>query len=445
VTATAERDGQASLIRPPAPDLIPAEQIVAGTAITSTRGAEAVGEVVRPEMFYRPAHRLITDAAMRLAEAGKDVDPVAVLGELSRAGDLRVAGGAPYLHELQAAAVAAPMWQDHGHRVAGDYRRRGLAEAAVRILQIANVPGYEEESSFTLARKLIDDATAGDAARGLPTMRELVVEALAEVENGTQHGLGLPWEDLDALLHGLGPGQLMYIAARPAVGKSIAGAGIAYHAAAQLGTRVLLVSMEMRAKQITKRLLSAEAEVPLHGMLGGGLEAGHWNALLDAAEPVGDSRLVIDDSPSASLGHIRARLRGMARTEPAGLLVIDYLGLMETPRAENRNQAVAELSRGLKILAGEFGIPVVCLAQLNRGPEQRHDHRPLLSDLRDSGAQEQDADVVILLHREDYYDPESPRAGEIDLVVAKNREGPTATVTIAFQGHYGRMTDMERV
>lgn len=274
-------------------------------------------------------------------------------------------------------------------------------------------------------------------------MRELVIDVLEDLESGKPRGMPLPWQDLTSALAGLVPGQLVFVAARPAVGKSIIGAQIAAYAGMTLGVSALLASMEMTAEEITARLISAESRVSLSSLIRRQVSDAEWDQLAKAAGRVSESKLIIDDTADCSLAHLRSRLRGMARTEPAGLLVVDYLGLMAPPDgAENRQNAVAGLSRGLKLIAREFSIPVVVLAQLNRAPEQRPGHRPAVGDLRDSGAQEADADVVLLLHREDAYDRESPRAGEIDVIVAKNRQGPQCTVTLAFQGHYGRAVDM---
>jgi replicative DNA helicase len=383
---------------------------------------------------------VILDAALRLAETGQDVDPIAVLTELTRTGDLRVSGGGPYLHTLLAATV--PSWQRHARRVAADFRRRTLGAVALSILGTVNDPGFDPETAFDHARKLIDDATEPSSATGLRSMRQLVTEVLEDIETGTPRGMALPWADLTDALAGLVPGQLIYVGARPAIGKSVIGAQIAAHAGTALGVPVLLASMEMSAEEITMRLISAQSRVSLTSLMHRQVSDGEWDQLAKAAGKVSESKLVIDDTADCSLAHIRSRLRGMARVEKPGLLVVDYLGLMATPVSENRQNAVASLSRGLKLIAREFSIPVVILAQLNRGPESRPDKRPALADLRDSGAQEQDADVVLLLHREDAYDRESPRAGEMDVIVAKNRQGPQCTVTLAFQGHYGRAVDM---
>jgi replicative DNA helicase len=205
----------------------------------------------------------------------------------------------------------------------------------------------------------------------------------------------------------------------------------------------VIFSLEMSRNEITMRLLSAEARVGLHAMRTGQLGDEDWTRLARRMSEVADSPLFIDDSPNMSMMEIRAKCRRLKQRNDLKLVIIDYLQLMSSPkRVENRQQEVSEMSRSLKLLAKELDVPVIAVAQLNRGPEQRTDKKPMLSDLRESGSIEQDADMVILLHREDAYERESPRAGEADFIVAKHRNGPTATVTVAFQGHFSRFVDM---
>jgi replicative DNA helicase len=212
------------------------------------------------------------------------------------------------------------------------------------------------------------------------------------------------------------------------------------------GLTSVIFSLEMSRNEITMRLLSAEARVPLHSMRTGQMSEDDWARLARRMSEVVDAPMFIDDSPNMSMMEIRAKCRRLKQRHDLRLVIIDYLQLMTSPkRVENRQQEVSEMSRSLKLLAKELDVPVVAVAQLNRGPEQRSDKRPLLADLRESGSIEQDSDVVILLHREDAYEPESPRAGEADFIVAKHRNGPTATVTVAFQGHYSRFVDMARL
>jgi replicative DNA helicase len=245
------------------------------------------------------------------------------------------------------------------------------------------------------------------------------------------------------LTNGLHPGQLVIVAGRPSLGKSALAVDFLRSAAIKHGLPSCIFSLEMGRNEITMRLLSAESRVPLHSMRSGTMTDQDWTRLARRMGEVSSAPLFIDDSPNMSLMEIRAKCRRLKQRHDLRLVIVDYLQLMSSPRrVENRQQEVSEFSRSLKLLAKELDVPVVALSQLNRGPEQRADKKPQLSDLRESGSLEQDADVVILLHREDAYERESPRAGEADLIVAKHRNGPTATVTVAFQGHYSRFVDM---
>jgi replicative DNA helicase len=256
-------------------------------------------------------------------------------------------------------------------------------------------------------------------------------------------GVPTGFADLDSLTNGLHPGQMIVIAARPAIGKSTLALDFARAAAIKHGLGTAFFSLEMGRNEITMRLLSAEARVPLHTMRTGQMSDDDWTRLARRMSEVADAPLYIDDSPNMSMMEIRAKCRRLKQRHDLRMVIIDYLQLMSSPkRVENRQQEVSEMSRSLKLLAKEIDVPVIALSQLNRGPEQRTDKKPLLSDLRESGSIEQDSDVVILLHREDAYERESPRAGEADLIVAKHRNGPTTTVTVAFQGHYSRFVDM---
>jgi replicative DNA helicase len=249
--------------------------------------------------------------------------------------------------------------------------------------------------------------------------------------------------DLDALLSGgWAPGQLVVIGARPAMGKSTVAADFARGAAIKNKIPTLFESLEMGKDELSDRILCAEARIPLHHLKQGIVSDADMARAARHAPDIAAAPLWINDGATLSLPMLRGRIRNLVRTAGLRLVIVDYLQLMQAPRAESRQQAVAEISRNLKLIAKDFGITVIVLCQLNRGPEQRQEKKPLVSDLRESGAIEQDADIVILLHREDAYDKESPRAGEADLIVGKHRGGPTATMTVAAQLHYARMVDM---
>jgi replicative DNA helicase len=272
--------------------------------------------------------------------------------------------------------------------------------------------------------------------------------AIDEIEAAGNRGDGLTgiptgFVDMDRLTNGLHPGQMIVIAARPAVGKSTFGLDIARAAAIHAHMATVIFSLEMGKNEITMRLLSAEARIPLQNMRKGTMREEDWTRLARTMGEVSEAPLFIDDSPNMSLMEIRAKCRRLKQKHDLKLVIVDYLQLMSSgKRVESRQQEVSEFSRALKLLAKELEVPVIALSQLNRGPEQRTDKKPQMSDLRESGSIEQDADMVILLHREDMYEKESPRAGEADFIVAKHRNGPTDTITVAFQGHYSRFVDM---
>jgi replicative DNA helicase len=276
------------------------------------------------------------------------------------------------------------------------------------------------------------------------------MDTIAEVidirENGPKEGLETGFIDLDSLTGGLQPGQFVLIAARPAMGKSVLAGDFARHAAIRNDVPTLFFSLEMGRKELEKRFLSAQARYPLHWMKAKGpVDNVAVAKLIGAGQDMQAAPLHIVADTGITLAKIRSQCRRIQRKHGLGLVVIDYLQLMggeSTGRNDNRQQEVSRISRGLKTLAMDLAVPVVALSQLNRGPEQRQDKKPMTADLRESGSLEQDADIVILLHREDAYEKDSPRAGEADLIVAKHRNGPTATITVAFQGHFARFVDM---
>jgi replicative DNA helicase len=273
-----------------------------------------------------------------------------------------------------------------------------------------------------------------------PTMDEL--DAIAS-RGGTARGVPTGIRDLDELTNGLQAGQMVVIAARPGVGKSTLGLDIARSATVKHHQATVIFSLEMSKHEITMRLLSAEAKVPLHHMRAGTLSDEDWSKLARRMGEIADAPLYIDDSPNMTMMEIRAKARRLKQRNDLKLVVIDYLQLMTSgKRVESRQQEVSEFSRALKLLAKELEVPVIAMSQLNRGSEQRQDKKPMLSDLRESGSIEQDADMVMMIHREDMYEKESPRAGEADIMLVKHRNGPTANVTVAFQGHYSRFVDM---
>ena len=279
-------------------------------------------------------------------------------------------------------------------------------------------------------------------------LKDVMESTVDEIEASGHRGEGMTgvptgFYELDELTHGLHPGQMIVIAARPAVGKSTFALDFARSAAIKNNLATVMFSLEMGRNEIAMRLLSAEATIGLQDLRKGTIKDEQWSKIATTMGRMNDAPLFIDDSPNMSLMEIRAKCRRLKQQHDLKLVILDYLQLMSSgKKVESRQQEVSEFSRALKLLAKELQVPVIALSQLNRGSEQRQDKRPMVSDLRESGSIEQDADMVILLHREDVYDKESPRAGEADILIAKHRNGPTKDIVVAFQGHYSRFANM---
>jgi replicative DNA helicase len=429
------------------PQDIAAEQCVLGGMMLSKDAIADVVEVLRGPDFYKPAHQAVYDAIIDLYGRGEPADAVTVAAELSKRGDIARIGGAPYLHTLISSVPTAANAGYYAKIVQERAILRRLVEAGTRIVQLAYSTG-DADDVVDQAQAEVYAVTERRASEDYLRLSEIMEGALDEIDainsrGGQLTGVPTGFADLDQLTNGLHPGQLVIVAGRPSLGKSALAVDFLRSAAIKHGLPSCIFSLEMGRNEITMRLLSAESRVPLHSMRSGTMTDQDWTRLARRMGEVSSAPLFIDDSPNMSLMEIRAKCRRLKQRHDLRLVIVDYLQLMSSPRrVENRQQEVSEFSRSLKLLAKELDVPVVALSQLNRGPEQRADKKPQLSDLRESGSLEQDADVVILLHREDAYERESPRAGEADLIVAKHRNGPTATVTVAFQGHYSRFVDM---
>lgn len=427
----------------PGADIAAAEMAVVGAAIQWKSALEELAEILQPDDFYTTAG-LVYAAALALLEDGRPIDPTAVFGELQTRGDAERVGGGVYLHTLTQHAAVGGSWSYHARRVADDALRRRLNLACSRALQVTESKAWDAEADIDLIRKLIDEAAARRVGQEPTDVSEGMMALLDDLENPPEvvPGIAPPYLDLEMLVTSYQPGQLIVVGARPSVGKSTFAVDVIRSAALRDNQRTLLFTLEMSEREVLQRMVSAEAKVNLATIRAYKVNEAELERIAQAGARISGAPLTIDDQPGLTLERIRARLRTMSRTEAPGIVIIDYLQLMTPPKAASREQEIAVTTRGLKLLAMEFKVPIMLLSQLNRGPEQRADKKPLASDLRESGATEQDADMIILLHREDAYDPESPRAGEADLIVAKNRSGPRSTITVASQLHYSRFVDM---
>jgi replicative DNA helicase len=430
------------------PQDVAAEQSVLGAMLLSKDAIADVVEELRQSDFYRPAHATIFAAVIDLYGRGEPADPVTLAAELTKIGEITRIGGASYLHTLVSMVPTAANASYYSRIVRERAILRRLVEAGTRIVQMGYGGEGDVDQMVDRAQAEVYDVTDRRTSEDYLPLRDLMDGALTEIEAISNRGgemVGVPtgFAELDRLTNGLHGGQLVIVAARPAVGKSTMAMDICRTASIKYGLTSCFFSLEMGRNEIVMRLLAAEATVPLQHMRNGSLSDNDWTKMATKMGTVSEAPLFIDDSPNLTMMEIRAKCRRLKQRHDLRLVVVDYLQLMTSgKRVESRQQEVAEFSRSLKLLAKELDVPVVALSQLNRGPEQRQDKKPMLSDLRESGSLEQDADVVILLHREDLYEKDSPRAGEADFIVAKHRNGPTDTLPVAFQGGYSRFVDM---
>jgi replicative DNA helicase len=447
VSELPNRRNEPDFERTPPQDLA-AEQSVLGGMMLSKDAIADVVEILRGRDFYRPAHETIYESLLDLYGRGEPVDAVTVSAELTKRGEIARIGGAPYLHTLISSVPTAANASYYAKIVQERAIMRRLVEAGTKIVQLGYSNEGDVDEVVDSAQAEIFQVTERRVSEDYLPLNALLESTLDEIESigsrgGQMSGVPTGFTDLDELTNGLHGGQMIVLAARPAIGKSTLGLDLARAASIKHGLTSVIFSLEMGRNEITMRMLSAESRVPLHHMRSGTMGEEEWGRLARRMGEISNAPLFIDDSPNMTMMEIRAKCRRLKQRHDLRLVIIDYLQLMSSgKKVESRQQEVSEFSRQLKLLAKELDVPVVAISQLNRGPEQRTDKKPMLSDLRESGSIEQDADMVILLHREDAYDREHPRQGEADLIVAKHRNGQTKTVVVAFQGHYSRFVDM---
>ncbi|MDH4397855.1 MAG: replicative helicase [Actinomycetota bacterium] len=431
-----------------APHNLDAEQSTLGGMLLSQEAVAEVFETVSGVDFYAPKHELIFNAVLSLFGKGEPTDVIAVTDELNKQGNLVKAGGADYLHSLTGYVPTAANAGYYAKIVADKAILRRLIEAGTRIAQAGYESQGEVEDLVNQAQAEIYKVSSQSSREDYVPLSDSLEAAIHEIEGAQKRGgelTGVPtgFTDLDAYTHGLHPGQLVIVAARPAVGKSTFALDLARNASVKHNQATIFFSLEMGRAEIAMRLMSAESSIYLQSMRKGTVTDADWTRLAAVRGRINDAPLYIDDSPNMSLVEIRAKCRRLAQQVDLKLVVIDYIQLMSSgKKVESRQQEVSEFSRALKLLAKELGLPVVALSQLNRQAEQAKDKKPELSHLRESGSLEQDADVVVLLHREGIYEKDHPRAGEADLILAKQRNGPTGTVVVAFHGQYSRFVNM---
>jgi replicative DNA helicase len=430
------------------PHNVEAEESVLGSMLLSRDAIAEVLELLHEEDFYRPAHRTVFRSVLDLYSHGQAVDAVTIGEELRRSGELADVGGAPFVHTLVSSVPTAASAGYYARIVkeAGILRR--LIDVGTRIVQLGYETPQDTERAVDFAESWVYQVAQGRVTEDYQALREVLtstLEAIERLHNDSREITGIPtgFPELDRLTSGLQPSNLIIVAARPAVGKSTLGLDVARNAAVRSGVPTVVFSLEMSKTELVQRLMCAECSVDMQRLRTGRMEDSDWTRLTRSLGKLAEAPLFIDDSAAITMMELRAKCRRLKQRHGLGLVVVDYLQLMQpSKRVESRQQEVSEISRALKLLAKELAVPVIAISQLSRQTEARSDKKPMLSDLRESGALEQDADMVMFIYREDLYDPESPRKGEADLIVAKHRNGPTDTVTVTFQGQYSRFAAM---
>jgi replicative DNA helicase len=427
------------------PHSIDAEQAVLGGLMLAPESWDRIADRLVEDDFYRRDHRLIFRAIGELSHKGMPYDAV-TLGDWFQSQDLTdLVGGADYVIELANATPSAANIVAYADIVREKSVLRQLIDAGTEIAGDAFQPEGRgsQELLESAEQKVFHIAEAGARGRkGFVPVRKAVTEAFQILHQRYENkdavtGVASGFADLDAMTAGLQPSDLIIVAARPSMGKTALAVNMAEYAALRAKKAVAIFSMEMSASQLAFRLISSLGRINQQHLRTGDLAEEEWPRVTSAISMLTDAKIFIDDTPALSPGDLRARARRLKREHDLGLIVIDYLQLMQVPgNKENRATEISEISRGLKALAKELDIPVIALSQLNRSLEQRTDKRPLMADLRESGAIEQDADVILFIYRDEYYNPESPEKGSAEIIIGKQRNGPTGVVKLAFLGQY---------
>lgn len=424
-----------------------AEMSVLGSMMLSREAIADVIEEIKGSDYYKPAHETIHDVIVELSSRGEPADAVTVAGELQRKGVLARVGGAPYLHSLIASVPTAANAGYYARIVRERSVLRRLVAAGTRVVQLGYADaGGDVDEIVDQAQAEVFAVAEKRATTDYAPMSEISENVLAELERiesdkGKMRGVPTGFIEFDRLTQGLHGGQMIIVAARPAMGKSTLALDFCRSASIRHDVTSVIFSLEMSQNEIAMRMLAAESGVFLSKMMAGEMTDRDWRSVSDTTARIAESPLFVDDSANMTITEIRSKCRRLKQQHNLGLVVVDYLQLMTSGKqVESRQQEVSALSRNLKLLAKELDVPVIAVAQLNRGPESRTDKKPMMSDLRESGSLEQDADLIILLHRPEYYQ-EGDRPGEADIIVAKHRNGSTATIRALFQGHLARFAN----
>ena len=430
------------------PQNIEAEEAILGAILVNPSCMNKIAEHIRPESFYKPAHRYVFEAMLQLYNNSEKIDIVSVSDVLNINQKLELVGGRAFINDLSYNTITTANVEYYAKIVQEKAIKRSLINAGSEIVS----SGYDVnpiDESLEQAQKLIFDIASQKASKSLISIKDIVNDVYAKIEErannkGQLTGVSTGFYDLDTYTNGLQKSDLIILAARPAMGKTAFALNIAQNVALRAKVPVAVFSLEMSKDQLAQRLMCSEAEVDTQRLKTGNMQAKDWDKLAKAMAELYEAKIYIDDTAGCTITDLRAKCRRLAMAEKdLGLIVIDYLQLIEGTGREDRMQQISSISRGLKILAKELNIPILALSQLSRAVEGRTDKRPMLSDLRESGSIEQDADIVMFIYRDEYYknandeEDEAEKAankGEAEIIIAKHRNGPVGTVKLLFQG-----------
>jgi len=427
-----------------------AEQSVLGAIFLESQALITASEILQPEDFYRQAHQKIFQTMVRLSEIGSPIDVVTVTEELSAKKELEDVGGISYLTELANAVPTAANVTHYAKIVEEKSLLRRLIRVATTIVEDGYTREDEVEALLSEAERKMMEVANRKGSGDFKHIKDVLVETYDNIEllhtnKGEVTGIPTGFKDLDKMTAGFQRNDLIIVAARPSVGKTAFALNIAQNVATKTDENVAIFSLEMGAEQLVMRLLCAEGNIDAQVLRTGSLEAEDWRKLTMAMGSLSNAGIFIDDTPGIRINEIRAKCRRLKQEHGLGMILIDYLQLIQGSGSskDNRQQEVSEISRSLKALARELQVPVIALSQLSRGVEQRQDKRPMMSDIRESGSIEQDADIVAFLYREDYYDKETENQNMIEIIIAKQRNGPTGTVTLAFVKEFNKFVNID--
>jgi len=432
------------------PNNIEAEESVIGAMLLNKEAVNTALEILKPEDFYKDTNKEIFKAIIALYNRNEPVDLVTLAEELRKRQTLESIGGISYLADLSTSVVTTANTKYYCEIVKDKAILRRLIKSSDEIMSLAYQDTKEVNLILEKAEKDIFDITQGVHNKGFFPINDVLLKSFSQIEEraakkGELTGLTTGFVDLDLKLSGLQKSDLILLAARPSMGKTALGINIATNAAIKGGANVAIFSLEMSKEQLAQRIISSSAHVDLQKIISGNLSEDEWIQVVNSMSPLSKINIFIDDTAGISLMEMKAKCRRMKVEKGLDLVVIDYLQLVETDsRAESRQQEISAISRGLKAIAKEMECPVLALSQLSRAPELRADHRPILSDLRESGAIEQDADVVLFLYRDDYYNEDSEKKNIGEVIIAKHRNGPTGKVELAFKKEYTKFLNLEK-